>query len=477
MKKRIFILILILFIFPVSVSAKELCQVTKGTGKDIGDEVKCGTESFYLVSNKNDKIELLAKYNLFVGDKISYFDVDEEHSTYSNQYSASEYCSAKSRELGFNAYKTYSIGEFLNSSFTLYGCRVYENIEYDKVRQDERAVGTKLDGTGHSILPLYGITYMNPEWGNVFNGTTNFQNNYDENGNLIVEGSVFKQYLNGYKEELERQEIEVEDVSFITLTKTLELLKNISNKDIEVNIEYPNEATYTGEFFYGKMDIKNYTENNKWIYDVTYWLGSGFEGDPDDGIHDFKNDYYISNEGMLCAIGRGECTYLPYPIGNGVRPLITIEKGNVLYDIKVETDGNGTIEAPEKAYGNDFIRFKVVPKEGYKLSKLTITTDSGETVEYTEESFITNSDGTTSVDSSVFTMPFENVTIRASWRLDVVETSPTPTPTATLTPTETARDNDDVDVPDTYVGGITIAIVIMIVLASYTYTVVKEKNQ
>ncbi len=469
MKKRLFlILILFLIMFPLSVNA-EFCKVTKGTGQDIGDEVQCGTESFYLVSNQEDRIELLAKYNLFVGDIISYFDVDEEHSTYSNQYSASEYCSAKSRELGFNAYKTYSIGEFLNSSFTLYGCRVYENIEYDKVRQDERAVGTKLDGTGHSILPLYGITYMNPEWGNVFNGTTNFQNNYDENGNLIVEGSVFKQYLNGYKEELERQEIEVEDVSFITLTKTLELLKNISNKDIEVNIEYPNEATYTGEFFYGKMDIKNYTENNKWIYDVTYWLGSGFEGDPDDGIHDFKNDYYISNEGMLCAIGRGECTYLPYPIGNGVRPLITIAKGNVLYDIKVETDGNGSIEAPEKAYGNDFIRFKVVPKPGYKLNKLTVITDSGETVEYTEESFIENPDGTTSVDSSVFTMPFENVTIRASWRMDVV---PTPTPTSTPAPYE-----GDVTVPDTYTVSITALFFIIITGASMVYYIKKEKNQ
>ena len=39
----------------------------------------------------------------------------------------------------------------------------------------------------------------------------------------------------------------------------------------------------------------------------------------------------MSNEGFLCAIGRGECLYLPYPIGNGVRPLVTIRKDSVVY--------------------------------------------------------------------------------------------------------------------------------------------------
>ena len=65
MKKVLFTLCL--FLFPLLVSAKEYCTIVSGNGNNIGDEIKCGTESFYIVSSDKDKISLLAKYNLFVG--------------------------------------------------------------------------------------------------------------------------------------------------------------------------------------------------------------------------------------------------------------------------------------------------------------------------------------------------------------------------------------------------------------------------
>lgn len=45
-----------------------LCSIISGSGTDIGDEITCGTESFNVVSSDGEKISMLAKYNLNVGD-------------------------------------------------------------------------------------------------------------------------------------------------------------------------------------------------------------------------------------------------------------------------------------------------------------------------------------------------------------------------------------------------------------------------
>ena len=65
MKKLLTFLIAFL-IFTVSVSASQ-CTVESGTGKDIGDEIACGSEHFYVIDNSNDQIKMLSKYNLYIG--------------------------------------------------------------------------------------------------------------------------------------------------------------------------------------------------------------------------------------------------------------------------------------------------------------------------------------------------------------------------------------------------------------------------
>lgn len=74
MKKLV--LFICLLLFPVITNAKEFCTIESGNGDNIGDEIKCGTETFYVVSSNKDEISLLAKYNLLVGDKIDYFEVN-----------------------------------------------------------------------------------------------------------------------------------------------------------------------------------------------------------------------------------------------------------------------------------------------------------------------------------------------------------------------------------------------------------------
>lgn len=446
--KKIFILVFFLF-FPIFVFAKEDCTVVSGNGRNIGDEIKCGTESFYIVSVDLDNVYMLSKYNLFVGDKIDFISLPSkiklDLGTYNNWYGEvpDEYyddCFDYALEKGYDPYfvypmtdssRYYDLGEVY-----ITGCRVYEELEYEKIRQDERAVGTKLDGNGKSILPLYGITYMDPYYGYdaIHDGYLE-ENEYDENGDLILnDGSSFKYYLDGYKDELINQGINVKDVSFLKLSNALNLLENVSGKSIDVNLvgfyyifkDHPYVGNYDFDksykfdnplFYTTLMDISEYIdEDHKWISSSTYWLGSGYDGE-EWGINLFEyNDFYISNEGMLCAIARGgQCGYLNYPIGNGLRTMVTVSKNDIAYNIDVVTNGNGNIEVIDSAAGGDKIEFKVTSKKGYKLTKLVVISSSGEKVQFTEGDVVVSEDGIATIDKNVFTMPYDCVVIQAEW--------------------------------------------------------------
>lgn len=436
MKKLV--LFICLLLFPVITNAKEFCTIESGNGNNIGDEIKCGTETFYVVSSNKEEISLLAKYNLLVGDKIDYFEVNNgieyEMNDYNhpylqnhNYYSqvAYEDCLNYAEEKGYKAYYVHPImDDYETEKSTLLGCRVYEKIETEHIRQDKKAIGTKIV-EGKSVLPIYGITYMHPHWGyeGYIEGKTNIIE-YNMAGDIIYEDTLFNKYITGYKEELESQGIEIKDVSFFTLSKTLTLLETISGKEVINEMQLPTRYMdrYDPNSYIAKMDIKDYIgDKHKWISSTTYWLGSGFVGNPD-YTTSMYNDYYISNEGLLCALGRGECSYLPYPIGNGVRPLVTIPKSSLKYNIYTKTNGKGTIEVVSSAYGEDKISFKITSEKGYVLSKLVITTDSGEKIEFSKGENITDSNGVISIDNNEFTMPYEHVTIEAQWKVENPET-------------------------------------------------------
>ena len=446
-KRMILYLFALLFIMPIFVNAKEYCTIVSGNGRDVGSEIACGTEHFYIVDFKDDEVKMISKYNLYVGDKIDYFDTDVDWVYSDVSYAgnvlysdgAFDYCMEDAAERGYNPYYVYPILEEemhddnVNAHRSLHarlvGCRVYEKLEYEHVLQDERAKGFKYVD-GKSILPIYGITYMEPRWG--YDAIVNDiikENEYDDNGNLTVEGSSFEGYLNGYKDELTRQEINVKEVSFITLTEVFDLIKKISGRDVETNFVFPsldNPIDYTVGHV-GKTDIKGYIPDDfKWLYDFSYWLGSGFYLDDYNENYSTYNDYFISNEGMLCLLGRDECSYFNYPIGNGLRTLVTMDPSNIKFLIETETDDNGTIEVIRESYAGEEISFVLTSKSGYHLESLTLRTESGLNVEFTE--ITENVDGTIIVGTSRFVMPFENIKIIANWAKDE-EPEPEPTPT------------------------------------------------
>lgn len=75
MKKKIIYFILTFF-FIISITNAEKCTVVTGTGKNLGDEIACGTEHFYIVSNDGKIARMLAKYNLLVGTDYLKIDLD-----------------------------------------------------------------------------------------------------------------------------------------------------------------------------------------------------------------------------------------------------------------------------------------------------------------------------------------------------------------------------------------------------------------
>ncbi len=62
--------ILIIFFTFIGITNAAKCTVVTGTGKNIGDEIKCGTEYFYIIANDGKTAKMLAKYNLLAGGTI-----------------------------------------------------------------------------------------------------------------------------------------------------------------------------------------------------------------------------------------------------------------------------------------------------------------------------------------------------------------------------------------------------------------------
>ncbi len=85
-----------------------------------------------------------------------------------------------------------------------------------------------------------------------------------------------------------------------------------------------------------------------------------------------------------------------------------------IYSIRTKTDGNGSIEVIENARYKEYVYFRISAKDGYKLKKLTITSDSKESIVFEEISDL-EIENNTLVLSKKFEMPSDNVTIEAEW--------------------------------------------------------------
>ena len=125
MKK--FLLFIFLFFFSTSLIYASPCLVISGDGTHIGDEIACGTEHFYVLSNDGENIKMLSKYNLMAGATYTRIEFDEVYTEYGDIYQ-NKSLQEKLKE-GYRVY--YSLGKYDEEKemYIYYGALVYD--EYD----------------------------------------------------------------------------------------------------------------------------------------------------------------------------------------------------------------------------------------------------------------------------------------------------------------------------------------------------------
>ncbi|MBP5204210.1 hypothetical protein J6Z48_01030 [bacterium] len=464
---KIFLLVLLFVLFlPATVLAKEYCEVVSGNGTDIGSEIACGTEHFYVVDSDEGNVKMLSKYNIYVGanydkmtlDKtttyvlyecldpsdesscyvnpVSYFegeivsDLDvfftkiKEKFNFNNVYSLNDF----DLEAGYNTFYSFVPEEFLEDngktyqkmSIKLYPFNTIGSNAEGYALQNELALGVTGE-KGKANYPIYATTVLFTGVNDSpYSHTENYDNFVDGYTDFnFVQGSMINKYLQDYNANLVSMGYEVSDVNLLSIKELFGLVKTVSGSELPLttwfNASYaldPEEGD--GDLVISYLgDLKQYLSNEyKWVWNTTYWTRT-FVGNVPNGDYNSYNGkvYFVSTAGDICYSWSG-CGGIPRA---GIRPVVTIAKDSIKYKIFTKTDGNGELEVVDSAFGGETISFKVSAKKDFKLVKLTITTDSGESVIFEEGNIVIDSEGIVTIDKNIFTMPFENVTIEASW--------------------------------------------------------------
>ncbi len=380
MKKLIFT-ILCLFITISFVNAKENCEIVTGNGKDIGSEIACGDEHFYVIDNNGQDVKLLAKYNLYVG-----IEVNQTGPLYNNPYDAQDACEA------LEGYEHTEVWPSLSEPGKYY-CHTEKELEYDEVKQSSEAVGLTMKD-GNYVIRQVGIVYMPDDFD---------ENTLDDENNIDLRYTEIQDYLDDYKDNLTDKGYTIKNIDLIRLSGFKELINKVSNEEvnfgIDLNTPYGYDNTVWEEINILELlhlNLNDYIpEEYSWIKSTTYWLGSSLVGNNESQLFDI----FMTTLGDLCAINRGCSTVTKF--GAGVRPVITIAASDLKYTIQTKTDSHGTIKvSQDTSAAGDEITFEIVPDKGYVLNEVKVTDALGNVIKFKDYKF---------------TMPDANVLIEVSF--------------------------------------------------------------
>ncbi len=394
MKKVLFLIILLI---PFTVSAKNMCSTVSGTGTNVGDEIKCGDEYFYILENDGNNIKALAKYNLYVGS-IFHFD-REVRTTTATEYSAKSIeargvCTNLSSEHTYGAYYLNDITE--DGIPLMFSCYYEEAIETNIVKQSPEAIGKHGDKENPSEIEA-GVVHFNHNISTIddsdIENVTPYNNYFYD---FVIEDDDITTYLNGYKTTLQGSNLNVKNIDMVALSDLDKAFKKIPESQGKEYIYNPSEWITEGN---GKsvnpehLKIGSFAkvlpEKYSWLWGTTYWTRTFDVTHP-------GNIIFIDTLGDICSTN-----YCNSIVGAGIRPVITISADEIDYKIQTKTDGNGTVIAEKvKASSGDLIKFTVEPKPGFVLGVVKVTDSNGNTIEFTDYSF---------------TMPSANVTIEATF--------------------------------------------------------------
>lgn len=410
------------------------CELIAGDGKSLGSEVKCGSEYFYVIKNDGQNVKLLAKYNLLLGENIYKVKVDKSpDDSRPNEI----YCSEEASRNGYSA-----------RSDNFYSAEGYcfftkNNYDLSNLYQHPKAVSAHWDKNDVYQYPQIGDIYITAQQGNPsssYDYDTAYQDLViDPNSSSKYEGlfydlvygdrSKIEIYLKAYKYSLENLGYTVNSIDMLTLEDLSDII-NSNNKTIPYQDWYNHTRTIAPPH-YEFAQLKDYlSDEQSYMYGTTYWIRAGYG--LSNNIMGIDNLVFINTTGGICSSGVIQGSYigsncqsllnLKTTLGAGLRPVVTIPAEIVptKYNIKTQTDGNGKIEVVKTADGDEEITFKVESNKGYVLGELKIIADSGETVIFNEGELKENGDGTITISSNKFKMPFEDVTIIASFKKEQV---------------------------------------------------------
>ena len=414
---------------PASAHAEEYCEVVKGDGKSLGSEIACGDEHFYILDDNEGVVRALAKYNLNTRTTIYRVDIDRTEAARERQTKCTEIAQQNGGWMRFD--------EFYGQDDPDH-C-FYEKLIGGDIIQNENAKSAHWDENDNYLYPQVGDTYpllypfIDPR--DQISVTTDF--NYPNYDHSKYDGTVFfdlsvnlapyrtvslsgKTYGNevgsalyDYKNTLINSGYDARAIDLLSLDDLNTVAKkNGSGFPYNDWESARNQSTILAS-------LKDFVSDDySWVYDSTYWLKTSLAL----SVPDYTELTFVNQKGQLCSalsaftqIDGSACSYLVrVKIGAGVRPVVSMSDV-FIYRIRTETDGNGTIEVVEKAFGGDGLSFRTKAKSQYRFKSVTITTDDGESVTFDAGEIEQSDDGTYSIRDSAFTMPFSNITIQASW--------------------------------------------------------------
>ncbi len=324
--KKVFFSIIVL-IFGITFVNASSCVITSGTGKNVGDEIRCGSEQFYVMSNDGENVKMMGKYNLLAGDIYDYIELDNYQYKYAN-----------------DIYKNKEIQERINK----YGVKL-NNITRTYDSTTETYTATAASGS-KSYTEDYKIVVLDEEL-----ATTQELINQEKIKEVLEQGYMIDETLSSnskyfgaifYKD----LSLEYKTVFLDGTSKSLgELMKTPKIKElIEQGYNFYEQMYYNnidntnGEYKYGCYALT--LVKSKWYDYITIVLD---EKITTSNHSDFKTNYIDSNEQVQQKISEG---YIY--IGNEYEYNSTAKKYNY-YGIVLRKHTNyyNQIKQDEKAIG------------------------------------------------------------------------------------------------------------------------------
>jgi hypothetical protein len=432
MKNKLYLLLLLLVI-PFYASAAGTgahCDVIKGTGNDIGDEINCAGEHFYIIDKANNKTKMLAKYNLLNGVVRVDVEVSEErYNQLVDMYDDGNGVPMKKaimNEPEFSIYnEVMSITKNPHVSkgadgyyFIIYGEIPSKSVSDEKslVHQSELAIGAHGNELGKPDPVQIGIfTTIGP---NLRDKTDIYDGYYVDSDETIQ--TDLQLYM--YDDYLKDRNINIDNIDLISLKEIKNIVYKVSGSALPLKDWFENQQAlingnreYQDVFVLG--NLKEYLPAGyEWLYSTSYYTKTGvpsvsknwFQDNRGPDLEDYI--YFVDTLGFICS--KYGCDSA---VGAGARPVVTIDDSLLRYGIYTKVSGSGSIEVVSSAIPGELINFTIKANKDLELKRLAIVTPSGERIEFTENDITYNEDGTITIRSNTFIMPKESVTIEAEW--------------------------------------------------------------